>query len=93
MKIKQTAVSYRTNGEEYIGITDTSAARQIKFSREDHRLGYIVIIADESGACSTNNITMIDEDGALIDGQPSYIYTVDYSALSFYWTGTFWKVK
>jgi hypothetical protein len=49
------------------------------------------VIKDESGAATTNHIT-IAGGGNLIDGQTSIILVINYAALTVYWTGAKWSI-
>lgn len=49
-------------------------------------------IKDQRGDASTNNITITDPNGALIDGQSSVIINVSRQSLSLVWDGSTWSL-
>jgi len=77
----------------YIGMTDTAAARAVTISSEDVATGSataarVMVIKDESGACSTHNITVSLESGGTIDGAASYVMNADLESITLYIDGT-----
>ena len=54
--------------------------------------GRRLVIKDESGDASTNNITVSPAGGALIDGAASYVISTDYGVLEIYSNGTNWFI-
>lgn len=75
----QTAINYTfTGGENYVGITDTSAPRSIVL--RPGFTDYQAYIVDESGGASTNNITLTVAGGGLINGVSSLVINQNYGA-------------
>jgi hypothetical protein len=85
-----TAGNASSSNQTILGVTDTSAARTITLSTGDVVDGRIIIIKDESGGASTNNITIVTEGSQTIDGAASIAITVDYGVLRVYSNGTNW---
>ncbi len=55
--------------------------------------GQIETVKDGTGNAGINNITVIDINGALIDGQTSYILNENWQSNDFYWNGSAWRIK
>lgn len=87
IKRRATAVDTSTGDETIIGVTDTSVARTITLSTDDVVDGRIKMIKDESGAASTNNITIDTEGSETIDGQTDVRINVNYGDLKVYSDG------
>lgn len=78
-----------TTQANYVGITDTSAARSVVINPGP--VDYQVFVCDESGGAGTNNITVTSQSGlALINGQASYVINQNYGCVLFHWDGTNW---
>lgn len=63
-----------------------------------HRLlplgsGFIETVKDGTGLAGTNNITVTDINGVLIDGAASYVLSNNYESVDFYWNGSAWRIK
>lgn len=54
-------------------------------------LGRRIIVKDNSGAASTNNIT-ITSSGANIDGAATYVISTNYGSITLIYNGTQWNV-
>jgi len=50
------------------------------------------VIKDESGNAAVNHITIQPYTGNLIDGSSSVILSINYAALTVYWTGGRWSI-
>lgn len=97
LKAVRVDVDYASvGGENYIGVTDTSAPRAIQIRRGQGSttslIDYQVFVVDESGAASVNNITVTDVDGALINGAASYVIDQNFGDALFHTDGTNWFV-
>lgn len=96
LKGVRTATDFTSTGygENYIGVTDTSAPRTISLWRGvDSTIAlqdYQVWVVDESGDASTNPIEIVDAQGALINGLPSYRISQSYGAALFHTDGANW---
>lgn len=90
-----TAVSYTTLDSDYlIGVTSTASARTITLmSAAIAGAGKEYVIKDESGACTTNNITIATTGGQTIDGVSTYKLVDDYEAVKVYSNGSNWFVE
>lgn len=74
-----------------VGITDTSAARTITLPTAiSAGGGFELIIKDESGAASTNNITIDPGVGVTIDGVATIVISANYGTVRLYCDGTNW---
>jgi hypothetical protein len=85
-----TAANASSSNQTILGVTDTSAARTITLATADVVDGRIIIIKDESGGATTNNITIVTEGSETIDGEASIAITADYGVLRLYSNGTNW---
>ncbi len=66
----------------YIGVENTSAPRTVTLpALNSMKDGAVIIVKDESGACSTNNITVEGYGAETIDGSSSYLLDTDYAAV------------
>ena len=87
----RSAVSYvaLANQDYYIGITDTSAARTVTLPNVSVIKNQSFIIKDEGGGAGAHNITISVNGGVkTIDGQASYVISVNYGAVSLIYDGT-----
>ena len=50
------------------------------------------VIKDEAGTASASHITITPYSGNLIDGSSSVILSINYGALTLYWTGAKWSI-
>jgi hypothetical protein len=50
------------------------------------------VIKDEAGTASTSRITITPYSGNLIDGSSSAILSINYAAVTVYWTGAKWSI-
>jgi hypothetical protein len=50
------------------------------------------VIKDESGNATTGHITVATTSPDLIDGSSSVILSINYAALTVYWTGGRWSI-
>ena len=85
-----TAVDYTTADEYRVGVTDTSVIRTITLSTDNLLAKVDKQIKDESGGASTNQIDIVGEGGALIDGVSTVKINVDYGDMNLYSEGTQW---
>ncbi len=98
LKAVRTGINYiqTGDGDNYIGVTDTTAPRTVGIKRGKGAAGpltdYQVFVIDESGAAATNSITVSDTSGALINGAASYVINKNFGAALFHTDGTNWFV-
>jgi len=79
--------------DTYIGVTDTSAARQITLpAAADAGKNHAIEIKDESGGAGTNNITIDAAGSETIDGAANYVIAVDYGSVVLRSTGGAWEI-
>jgi hypothetical protein len=76
---------YTTVKDNYVGVTNTAAARTIEIAWP--MLDYEITVADETGAANVNFITVQDSAGGEIDGQPSVIIDQAYGSKRFHAIG------
>ena len=84
----QTAVSYQVLNTDYVvAVTSTAAPRTITMpAAGDLAQRKMWVIKDESGGCSTNNITI--SAAANIDGAATSVLNINYGSVNVYWNGT-----
>ncbi len=98
LKAVRTATNYTQtgDGDNYIGVTNTSSARTVQLIRgisgTNNMVDYQVFVIDESGGAATHNITVTDLNGALINGAASYVIDKNYGSALFHTDGTNWFV-
>jgi hypothetical protein len=51
-----------------------------------------VTLKDKTGDAAQNPITVVTDDGSLIDGQATLVLDSNYSSYSFCWNGDGWSV-
>lgn len=90
-----TATSVNSNGNNFIGVTDTSDFRTITLDTDDLNRGsagnvWVVVIKDEGGNAGTKAITIDTEGTEKIDGVDSVQITVNYGCVRFYSNGAAW---
>ena len=78
-----------TSGQTIIGV-NTGAARTITLATADTLPGRIIIVKDETGTASTNNITINCQGAQTIDGAASVKITANYGVVRLYSDGTNW---
>jgi len=89
-----TATDYTaTIADYFVAVTSTAAARTITLpAANTFKAGQMLVIADESGAAGTNNITVSRAGADTIDGTTSVTISVNYGVLRLYSDGTsLWK--
>lgn len=86
---KAVSADANSSGESIIGVTDTSIPRTITLDDDDKINGKRLVIKDESGNASTNNITIQAESGT-IDGSASVSIIADYGVVRLYSDGSNW---
>lgn len=95
-KINRRAVAANTTitlQDEYIGVTDTTAARTITLlAASTAGSGAVYSVKDESGAAATNNITLARAGSDLIEGATSKVINTNYGSAKLMSTGTAWVV-
>ena len=89
---KATAVSYVSQGEGLIAVTNTAAPRTITLSDADKIDCKEIDIKDESGGAGTNNITISPQSGT-IDGAASVVISANYGVARVYSNGTNWFTR
>lgn len=89
IKRTATAISYVVLVTDYlIAVTSTALARTITLPAAPAS-GQSFVIKDESGACSTNNITVTVAGGVItIDGATTLVLNGDYDGYTVYFNGT-----
>ena len=80
------------NRVTYVGVTDTTAPRQITLRTSAIKDGKIYKIKDESGGAGTNNITIVGQGGETIDGAANYVMTNNYECIEVISDGTNWFI-
>lgn len=84
------AYPYTTLGSDYIILVDTSLARTITLIASPTN-GQQIIIKDNVGSASTNNIT-VSGNAKNIDGAASFTMNVNYQSVALMYQGTEWRV-
>jgi hypothetical protein len=79
-----------TDSDYYIGVTDTSAQRNITLPPTAGRTGRVYIIKDESGGAEAHPITVKASVGETIDGAATQTITTNHGVLRLLSTGTSW---
>jgi len=80
-----------SDGEDIIGVTDTTYPVVVTLSTSDKVNGRKIIVKDESGGASANNITVVPEDlYVTIDGNADETIAIDYDYRAFYSDGQNW---
>ena len=78
----------------YIGVNGTNVTVTLPLG-SSVVAGKTYVIKDESGLITSNTayrITIATSGGNFIDGQTSITVTQSYTALTAFWTGTFWSI-
>jgi hypothetical protein len=78
----------------YIGVNGTNVTITLPLGTSVVQ-GKTYVVKDESGLISTNTayrITIAPTSPNTIDGQSSITVTQSFTALTFFWTGTFWSI-
>jgi hypothetical protein len=79
-----------TDGDYYLGVTDTAAARTITLPAASGREGRIYVIKDESGRARVHPITVKAQPGETVDGAAAQTISTDYGALRVICSGGKW---
>lgn len=74
---------------EVIDNTTTGVTRTLS----NRGVGQIVTVKDGIGMAGTNNITVVDDTGALFDGKTSYVINSNWGSVDLYWNGNAWRIK
>jgi len=80
----QITSDYTTNGEDIIGVGNINSPITITLSTNDCNNGRKIVIKDENGMASQYPITIITENGQLIDGETQKIINTNYGSLQLY---------
>jgi len=78
----------------YIGVNGTNVTVTLPLG-SSVVAGKTYVIKDESGLISSNTayrVTIATSGGNLIDGSASITVTQSFTALTVFWTGTFWSI-
>lgn len=78
----------------YIGVNGTNVTVTLPLGSSVIQ-GKTYVIKDESGLISGNaayRVTIATSGGNLIDGSAFITVTQSYTALTVFWTGTFWSI-
>jgi hypothetical protein len=78
----------------YIGVNGTNVTVTLPLGSSLVQ-GKTYVVKDESGLISSNTayrITIATSGGNLIDGQTSITMIQSRTALTFFWTGSFWSI-
>ena len=78
-------------GDRVIGVNRAGAVT-ITLPSAEVRKGRVYTIKDESGAASSNNITLDTEGAETIDGSATDVINVNYESKSYYSDGTNWFI-
>lgn len=70
-----------------VGVTSTASTYTMTLPNTGLFTGKYWVIKDESGGCSTNNIT-ISGNGANIDGSSTYVMKANYESVTIYYNGS-----
>jgi hypothetical protein len=88
-----TASSYAVaTTDTYIGVNFAGTVSIALPSGSTLVQGKFMIIKDESGAASTNNITLNANGADRIDGQASVILAINYGSLTLLWNTNHWSI-
>ena len=79
-----------TDGDYYIGVTNTAAQRSITLSLASGRTGRVYIIKDESGAAAAHPIAVKARTGETIDGEAMLSISTNHGVLRVISSGTSW---
>lgn len=88
------AANIDSTGALILAVTDTTAVRTVTLKTADLLLvGQPKLIQDESGAASVNNISLITEGSAKINGAVSDSISTDFGNIKVYPDGTDWIIE
>ena len=79
-----------SDGDYYIGVTDTAARRTITLRAARGRAGRVYIIKDESGGAAAHPITVKTQCGETIDGAETRRINANYGVLRVISSGANW---
>ena len=87
-----TAATYTAKaGDRVIGVNRAGAVT-VTLPTAEVRRGRVYTVKDESGAASSNNITVATEGSETIDGSATDVINVNYESKSYYSDGTNWFI-
>ena len=93
--VSSLAFNYRNVTGDFVGTTETiigvNSVSTCTITLPVAQSGRFIIIKDESGAADINNMTIVPQSGT-IDGDPSVLIDLGYSAYNFYSNGTDWFI-
>jgi hypothetical protein len=78
----------------YIGVNGTNVTITLPLGSSVVQ-GKTYVVKDESGLITSNTayrVTIAPTSPNTIDGQSSITVTQSFTALTFFWTGTFWSI-
>jgi hypothetical protein len=78
--------------DQYIGVDRAGVVQIDLVAVATVKEGYTVVIKDESGNASANNITIDASGGEFIDGALTFVISGDYNSVTLYCTGSEWFV-
>ncbi len=79
-----------TDGDHYVGVTDTSAARTVTLPPATDRSGRVYVVKDESGGAGVHAISVQPHAGEKIDGADSLMISTAYGHLRVISDGKQW---
>lgn len=88
------AADYRASAnDQIIGVTSTASARTVTLPSASGIPGRMIVVKDESGACSSHNITIATVASQTIDGSSTFVMSNDYESILLYSDGKNWMVS
>jgi hypothetical protein len=91
--VQRTAVSADylvTDGEYYVGVTDTAARRTISLPAASGRTGRVYVIKDESGRAKAHPISVKAQPGETVDGTEAMTISANHGVLRVISDGKNW---
>ncbi len=88
--VNVTASAYTAKGGDRVIGVNRAGAVTVTLPTTEVRAGRTYTIKDESGAASTNNITVATEGTETIDGSAADLITADYGSKTYYSDGSNW---
>lgn len=84
---------YTPSISDYIVEVLNNTTQGVTRTLTQRAVGQNVTVKDGTGNAGTNNITIVDNLGALIDGASSYVISSNWDVVNLYWNGSSWRVK
>jgi hypothetical protein len=84
---------YLTSADHFVGVNTTAQAITVTLPEAmSVRSGKQLVIKDEGGMAATNNITVVTQDGAMIDNHTEVKLMSNCAALNLYYNGSGWHI-